>query len=61
MYTYGWRTGQYDPHAHNKVEHSCVDWEWFEDWLDERKFSEHDKQGLIKRPDGTTWDPHRFH
>ncbi|KAJ5967991.1 hypothetical protein N7501_004239 [Penicillium viridicatum] len=61
MYTYGWRTGQYDPHAHNKVEHSCVDWEWFEDWLDERKFSEHDKRGLIKRPDGTTWDPHRFH
>lgn len=52
IYTYGWRHGKYDPHANDNVYESCVDWDGFEGWLDERTFSEYDERGLIRHPDG---------
>lgn len=50
LYTYSWRHGRYDPHANDKVDHMCIDWDEFENWLDNRKFSE--TAGLLVKEDG---------
>ncbi|KAF7887553.1 hypothetical protein EAF00_009847 [Botryotinia globosa] len=61
IYTYTWRPNSYDPHANDRTKHSCIDWSNFEAWSDQRRFSEYDERGLLRKDDGTIWDPRKLH
>ncbi|KAF7905140.1 uncharacterized protein EAF01_005661 [Botrytis porri] len=61
IYTYTWRPNSYDPHANDRTKHSCIDWSNFEPWSDQRRFSEYDERGLLRKDDGTIWDPRKLH
>ncbi|RAL63941.1 hypothetical protein DID88_003129 [Monilinia fructigena] len=39
----------------------CIDWSNFEAWSDQRRFSEYDERGLLRKDDGTIWDPRKLH
>ncbi|TGO13044.1 hypothetical protein BTUL_0078g00550 [Botrytis tulipae] len=51
IYTYTWRPNSYDPHANDRTKHSCIDWSNFEAWSDQRRFSEYDERGLLRKDD----------
>ncbi|TGO82755.1 hypothetical protein BPOR_0765g00020 [Botrytis porri] len=51
IYTYTWRPNSYDPHANDRTKHSCIDWSNFEPWSDQRRFSEYDERGLLRKDD----------
>lgn len=61
VWTYDWVDGRYDPKSHDIVEHTCIDWDNFEEWSDATSFSIRDERGLIRKENGEVWDADRLH